>query len=87
MATIKYARGNFTNELDAVSPAVSRFIEFVKYACADSHSRLDVVLKRDEFGNVVFTVNGSVPEVIEGYSYIYCCKLFTDKLSAIGYFK
>lgn len=87
MATVKYARANFTNELDVVSPIVSRFIEFLKYACADSRSRLDVVLKRDEFGNAAFTVNGSAPEVIEGYSYIYCCKLFTDKLDAIGYFK
>lgn len=87
MYTIKYAHGNFTNELGPVTSAVSRFIEFVKYACADSHSRLDVVLKRDEFGNTAFTVNGSVPVVIEGHTYIYCCKLFTDKLDAIGYFK
>jgi len=86
--TIKYDHATFTDALDALrSPGVAKFTEFVKGICESSTCSLDVVLKKDEFGQYCFSINGSVPKVFAGYNYAYAVKLFMDSLTAVGYFK
>ncbi len=89
MATIiKYDHATFTDALDPLrSPSAAKFTEFVKGICESSTCRLDVVLKKDEYGNLCFAINGCKPKVFAGYNYVYCTKLFIDTLTVIGYFE
>lgn len=88
ITTINYPHAVFKDQLDAIrSDTAQKFTDFVKSVCENSLCKIEVVLKKDEFGQSCFSINGSVPKVFTGYNYVYCVKLFIDTLTAIGYFE
>lgn len=88
ITTINYPNAVFKDQLDTLrSDTAKKFTDFVKTVCENSLCHLEVVLKRDEYGNSCFTINGCAPKVFTGYNYVFCVKLFIDTLTAIGYFE
>lgn len=88
MATIvKYDRATFTDALDPLrSENAEKFTEFVKGICESIMCDLDVVFKKDEYGQSCFSINGSELRVFTGYNYVFMVKLFMDSLAAAGCF-
>lgn len=88
ITTINYPNAVFKDQLDTLrSDTAKKFTDFVKTVCENSLCHLEVVLKRDEYGNSCFAINGCAPKVFTGYNYVFCVKLFIDTLTAIGYFE
>lgn len=83
--TIRYDNAVFIDALDPLrSENAEKFTEFVKGICESSMCGLEVVLKKDEYRQSCFSINGSELKVFTGYNYVYMVKLFMDGLTAAG---